>query len=73
VGVVLDATLQQLAGYLGLYRDAPVRFADERARGLRLSGTLDLRQPEAFLDMLPGLLPVTLNRRPDGAAVIASR
>ncbi|CAB3678473.1 FecR family protein [Achromobacter pestifer] len=73
VVVVHDATLQQLAGYLGLYRDAPVRFADERARGLRLSGTLDLRQPEAFLDMLPGLLPVTLNRRPDGAAVIASR
>lgn len=73
VVVVHDATLQQLAGYLGLYREAPVRFADERARGLRLSGTLDLRQPEAFLDMLPGLLPVTLSRRPDGAAVIASR
>lgn len=73
VVVVHDVTLQQLAGYLGLYRDAPVRFADERARGLRLSGTLDLRQPEAFLDMLPGLLPVTLSRRPDGAAVIASR
>ncbi|MDT4813540.1 FecR protein [compost metagenome] len=73
VAVVHDATLQQLAGYLGLYRDAPVRFADERARGLRLSGTLDLRHPEAFLDTLPGLLPVTLNRRPDGSAVIASR
>ena len=56
-----------------LYRDAPVRFADERARGLRLSGTLDLRHPEAFLDALPGLLPVTLSRRPDGSAVIASR
>lgn len=73
VVVVHDATLQQLAGYLGLYRDAPVRVADERARSLRLSGTLDLRHPEAFLDMLPGLLPVTLNRRPDGVAVIASR
>jgi transmembrane sensor len=73
VAVVHDATLQQLAGYLALYRDAPVRFADERARGLRLSGTLDLRHPEAFLDTLPGLLPVTLSRRPDGSAVIASR
>jgi transmembrane sensor len=50
-----------------------VRFADARARGLRLSGTLDLRHPEAFLDTLPGLLPVTLTRRPDGSAVIASR
>lgn len=73
VAVVHDATLQQLAGYLALYRGAPVRFADERARGLRLSGTLDLRQPDALLDTLPGLLPVTLDRRPDGSAVIASR
>lgn len=73
VAVVHDATLQQLAGYLALYRDAPLRFADDRARRLRLSGTLDLRHPEAFLDALPGLLPVTLTRRPDGTAVIASR
>ncbi|AZW29624.1 sigma factor regulatory protein, FecR/PupR family [Bordetella bronchiseptica GA96-01] len=71
--VVHDATLQQLAGYLGLYRNAPVRFADPRARALRVSGTLDLRQPEALLDMLPGLLPVTLSRQADGTAVIASR
>jgi transmembrane sensor len=40
---------------------------------LRQSGTLDLRQPDAVLDMLPGLLPVTVSRRPDGAAVIGSR
>lgn len=73
VAVMHDATLQQLAGYLALYRDTPLRFADERARGLRLSGTLDLRQPDAVLDMLPGLLPVTVNRRPDGTAVIGSR
>jgi transmembrane sensor len=73
VAVLHDATLQQLAGYLALYRDTPLRFADERARGLRLSGTLDLRQPDAVLDMLPGLLPVTVSRRPDGAAVIGSR
>lgn len=73
VAVVHDATLQQLAGYLALYRDAPLRFADDRARRLRLSGTLDLRHPEAFLDTLPGLLPVTLTRRSDGTAVIASR
>ncbi len=73
VAVLHDTTLQQLAGYLALYRDTPLRFADERARGLRLSGTLDLRQPDAVLDMLPGLLPVTVSRRPDGAAVIGSR
>jgi len=46
---------------------------DARAGNLRLSGTLDLRQPEAFLDVLPNLLPVTLNRRLDGTAVLASR
>ncbi|MFJ1300061.1 FecR family protein [Pseudomonadota bacterium AL_CKDN230030165-1A_HGKHYDSX7] len=73
VVVVHEATLQQLAGYLALYRSAPVRFADTRARGLRVSGTLDLRHPEALLDMLPGLLPVTLTRQADGAAVLASR
>ena len=73
VAVMHEATLQQLAGYLALYRDAPLRFADERARALRLSGTLDLRQPDAVLDMLPGLLPVTLTRRPDGTVVIGSR
>lgn len=73
VAVLHDATLQQLAGYLALYRDAPLRFADDRARGLRLSGTLDMKHPDAVLDMLPGLLPVTLNRRPDGAVVIGSR
>lgn len=73
VAVMHEATLQQLAGYLALYRDAPLRFADERARALRLSGTLDLRQPDAVLDMLPGLLPVTLTRRPDGTVVVGSR
>ncbi|WP_082900630.1 FecR family protein [Achromobacter insolitus] len=73
VAVMHEATLQQLAGYLALYRNAPLRFADERARALRLSGTLDLRQPDAVLDMLPGLLPVTLTRRPDGTVVIGSR
>ncbi|MFD4839532.1 FecR family protein [Achromobacter sp. NPDC058515] len=73
VVVVHDVTLQQLAAYLGLHRDAPVRISDQRASNLRLSGTLDLRQPEAFLDVLPSLLPVTLNRRQDGAVVIASR
>lgn len=73
VVVVHDVTLQQLAGYLGLYRDAPLRFADTRARNLRLSGTLDLRQPDVFLEMLPSLLPVVLTRQPDGAAVLSSR
>lgn len=73
VVVVHDMTVQQLAAYLALHREAPVLVADARAGGLRLSGTLDLRQPEAFLDVLPSLLPVTLNRRPDGTAVVASR
>ena len=73
VVVVHDMTVQQLAAYMALHREAPVLVADARAGGLRLSGTLDLRQPEAFLDVLPSLLPVTLNRRPDGTAVVASR
>ncbi|MNT49512.1 fec operon regulator FecR [compost metagenome] len=73
VVVVHDMTLRQLAAYLALHREAPVQVMDARAGNLRLSGTLDLRQPEAFLDVLPNLLPVTLNRRLDGTAVLASR
>lgn len=70
--VAHEMGLPQLAAYLSLYRQAPIHVADTRARGLKVSGTLDLRQPEALLAMLPTLLPVRLVHQASGKVLISS-
>jgi len=52
------------------YSEVPLRLADERTGGLRLSGEFDSRQVRALLEQLPAVLPVTVVRAADGGLVI---
>ncbi|GLO01792.1 sensor [Pseudomonas putida] len=52
------------------YSEVPLRLADERTGGLRLSGELDSRQVRALQEQLPVVLPVTVVRAADGGLVI---
>jgi len=52
------------------YSEVPLRLADERTGGLRLSGEFDSRQVRALQEQLPVVLPVTVVRAADGGLVI---
>ena len=52
------------------YSEVPLQLADERTRGLRLSGEFDSRQMRALLEHLPAVLPVTVVRGAEGGLVI---
>lgn len=52
------------------YSEVPLRLADERTGGLRLSGEFDSRQVRALLEQLPAVLPVAVVRAADGGLVI---
>ncbi|MCS4062762.1 FecR family protein [Pseudomonas putida] len=52
------------------YSELPLRLADERTGGLRLSGEFDSRQVRALLEQLPAVLPVAVVRAADGGLVI---
>jgi len=52
------------------YSEQPLRLADERTGGLRLSGEFDSRQVRALLEQLPAVLPVTTVRGVDGGLTI---
>lgn len=56
------------------YLPQPLTTSDETAlRSLRLTGSFRVRDPGAFLDSLPGVLPVRVVRLPDGGARILPR
>lgn len=56
------------------YLAAPLHLADEPAlRDLRLTGSFPLRSPSAFIDALPGILPVRTERTADGSVRIVAR
>lgn len=55
------------------YRQAPVRLADPRIAGLRVSGEFDSDAVESLLDLLPVILPVALTRGSDGSVTISGR
>lgn len=46
---------------------------DAQASALRLSGEFDHRRIDTLLDLLPTILPVRLQRRPDGEVVITAK
>ncbi|RFB69741.1 MULTISPECIES: FecR domain-containing protein [unclassified Herbaspirillum] len=56
------------------YLYQPLALADDaRLRELRLTGSFQLRDPNAFLSVLPRILPVRISRNTDGAAMIVPR
>ncbi|THF67124.1 DUF4880 domain-containing protein [Pseudothauera nasutitermitis] len=65
----LAEVAEDLARYLG----QPVNLHGDGIADLRVSGYAATRAPEAFLESLPDLLPVRVQRQDDGAYVIAGR
>lgn len=56
------------------YLARPLTMPDEAAlRSLRLTGSFRVREPDAFLDSLPDVLPVRVARLPQGGALIQPR
>ncbi|WP_437880174.1 FecR family protein [Pseudomonas sp. LRF_L74] len=55
------------------YRQAPIRLADERLGGLRMSGEYDSAAIESLVNLLPSILPVRIARVADGSVVVSGR
>jgi len=56
------------------YLSQPLRLADGAAlHNLRVTGSYPLRNPQAFIDSLPSMLPVQVERTGDGGARISAR
>jgi len=71
--VFRDRPLAQLLDEVSHYRPAPVGLADPRLAQRRVSGSLNLANPDAFLAALPQLLPVQVEHLADGRALIHPR
>ena len=72
--VVFDAVpLATIVAEMNRYRAQPVRLQSASLRGLRVAGVFSTDDPNAFLDVLPSLAPVTVLRLPDGRSEIVSR
>lgn len=65
--------LQDVLVDIQRYRTAPIRLADPRVTGLRVSGEFDSQAVEALIDLLPSILPVQVSRRPDGSVEVGAR
>lgn len=65
--------LREVVADLARYRQAPVQIRDSRAGELRLSGEFDSASVEALIDMLPSILPVNLQRLPDGTVTLSRK
>lgn len=68
-----DRSLGELAQELSRYLDRPVLVGDAQLAAKRVSGSLDIHQPELFLQALPLLLPVQISRTDDGRVMLQSR
>lgn len=72
--VVFDAApLATIVAEMNRYRVQPVRLQSAALRGLRVAGVFSTDDPDAFLDVLPSLAPVTVLRLPDGHSEIVPR
>ncbi|MCO8171465.1 FecR domain-containing protein [Pseudomonas sp. 21LCFQ02] len=62
--------LSEVVADLQHYRQAPIRVADARTGELRLSGEFDSASVEALINLLPNILPVTVQRGSDGSLTL---
>ncbi|MEK1939356.1 MAG: FecR domain-containing protein, partial [Pseudomonas sp.] len=65
--------LASLVDELALYRNQPVQLSDPALAGYKVSGSLDVNDPDALLRALPALLPVKTVILGDGSARILPR
>lgn len=67
-----DGTLlSEVIGDLQHYRQASIAVADGYTGALRLSGEFDSEGVEALIDLLPRILPVSLQRGSDGSVLLS--
>ncbi|MGH8447147.1 MAG: hypothetical protein ACREVL_17905, partial [Solimonas sp.] len=72
--LVFDRTpLREVLAELQRYRTAPLRLADAQIGGLRVSGVFAVDRGDALLDLLPRILPVTVERAADGSVRVSGR
>lgn len=74
--LVFDGTpLHRAVNEMRRYHTASIvlDIPDAQASALRLSGEFDHRRIDTLLDLLPTILPVRLQRRPDGEVVITAK
>lgn len=74
--LVFDGTpLHRAVDEIRRYHTASIvlDIPDAQASALRLSGEFDHRRIDTLLDLLPTILPVRLQRRPDGEVVITAK
>jgi transmembrane sensor len=67
--------LPDVLALLSHYRAAPVRWEGGPVAGPapRLSGEYRIRDVEALIDSLPAILPLRIDRRPDGTVLVSAR
>ncbi|KIH84835.1 FecR family protein [Pseudomonas batumici] len=65
--------LASLIDELSLYRSKPVQLADGPLAHFKVSGSLDVTDPDALLNVLPSLIPVKTVALEDGQVRIESR
>lgn len=69
-----NTTLADVIARWNDYLYQPLLLADDqKLRNLRMTGSFQLRDPYAFLKVLPKTLPVRISRNDQGAAVIVLR
>lgn len=66
------APLSMVVAELQRYRSAPITLTARDSDALRLSGEFDSNRIEALLDLLPAILPVTVQRAADGSISIGT-
>lgn len=74
--LVFDGTpLHRAVDEMRRYHTASIvlDIPDAQASKLRLSGEFDHRRIDTLLDLLPTILPVRLQRRPDGEVIITAK
>ncbi len=72
--LMFDATpLAEVVAEVQRYHVGQIDIADPRIAQYRLSGEYDIKGIDALLDVLPEILPVHVDRRPDQSVVIRHR
>ncbi len=72
--IVFDGTpLETIVAEINRYRIQPIQLQGASLRQLRVAGVFSTDDPDAFLEVLPSLVPVTVMRLPGGRVAIMPR
>ena len=71
--VFRNQLLSEVLKEVSRYRARPIRLAGADIGERRLSGVLNVDNPESFIDALPKILPVLVQRKPDGTVLVTSK